>query len=112
MSRPGRWVVRPWPLREKVEPALADRYHASTYRGASWGRPRNKGGVMQQPQAGAARAPSVVEREPEAGTDRVEVAATLERARAALLARQDKAGWWQGEDEANQTLDAQYIFLM
>jgi squalene-hopene/tetraprenyl-beta-curcumene cyclase len=41
-----------------------------------------------------------------------EVEATLGRARARLLARQDRTGWWQGEDEANQTLDAQYIFLL
>ncbi len=38
--------------------------------------------------------------------------AALEGARAALLARQHAEGWWQGEDEANQTLDAQYIFLL
>jgi squalene-hopene/tetraprenyl-beta-curcumene cyclase len=38
--------------------------------------------------------------------------ASLERARAGLLGLQDAEGWWNGEDEANQTLDAQYIFLL
>src|SRR5688500_5414202 len=37
---------------------------------------------------------------------------SLSRARQALQARQHADGWWQGEDEANQTLDAQYIFLL
>ena len=32
-------------------------------------------------------------------------------AREALFGLQDAEGWWNGEDEANQTLDAQYIFL-
>lgn len=32
-------------------------------------------------------------------------------ARTAMLNKQDTDGWWNGEDEANQTLDAQYIFL-
>lgn len=41
-----------------------------------------------------------------------ELDGALARARAALLGRQDAAGWWQGEDESNQTLDAQYIFLL
>lgn len=40
----------------------------------------------------------------------------LDRALAAategLLALQHDGGWWDGEDEANQTLDAQYIFLL
>lgn len=36
---------------------------------------------------------------------------SIERARAALIGKQDTQGWWNGEDEANQTLDAQYIML-
>ncbi|MGE0707024.1 MAG: squalene--hopene cyclase [Planctomycetota bacterium] len=35
----------------------------------------------------------------------------IAHAREALIAKQDPQGWWNGEDEANQTLDAQYIFL-
>ncbi|MCO5167198.1 MAG: squalene--hopene cyclase [Planctomycetes bacterium] len=45
-------------------------------------------------------------------TDVTDLTEALDRARQALLGRQDAAGWWQGEDEANQTLDAQYIFLL
>lgn len=41
-----------------------------------------------------------------------ELEATLLRAREALLERQTPTGWWNFEDEANQTLDAQYIFLL
>jgi squalene-hopene/tetraprenyl-beta-curcumene cyclase len=37
--------------------------------------------------------------------------ASIARARDGLIAKQDPEGWWNGEDEANQTLDAQYIFL-
>jgi len=37
--------------------------------------------------------------------------ATIEAAQQGLVAKQDAQGWWNGEDEANQTLDAQYIFL-
>ena len=37
---------------------------------------------------------------------------TLDRAREALLGLQEGGGWWDGEDEANPTLDAQYIFLL
>lgn len=44
--------------------------------------------------------------------ERSDLLEALDRAQQALLARQDEAGWWQGEDEANQTLDAQYIFLL
>lgn len=61
---------------------------------------------MVQPDL-AARGPRLAER-----THDTDVDGTLSRARAALLGRQDAAGWWQGEDEANQTLDAQYIFLL
>jgi squalene-hopene/tetraprenyl-beta-curcumene cyclase len=41
-----------------------------------------------------------------------ELSQALARGKGALLARQHADGWWQGEDEANQTLDAQYIFLL
>lgn len=40
------------------------------------------------------------------------LAQSLARARSALLDLQHAEGWWNGEDEANQTLDAQYIFLL
>ncbi len=71
---------------------------------------------MLQPKAGStSSSPRTIVAEREDGNEqegRLELAATLDRARAGLLARQDAAGWWQGEDEANQTLDAQYIFLL
>lgn len=39
------------------------------------------------------------------------LARALSRAQTGMIAKQDPDGWWNGEDEANQTLDAQYIFL-
>lgn len=40
------------------------------------------------------------------------VGPSLDRAVRALLARQNAAGWWVGEDEANCTLDSEYIFFL
>lgn len=51
--------------------------------------------------------PIVRRRPPETALDHA-----LERASEALLGLQHAEGWWNGEDEANQTLDAQYIFLL
>jgi len=38
--------------------------------------------------------------------------ACIGRAQRAVLAKQEGEGWWNGEDEANPTLDAQYVFLL
>lgn len=46
------------------------------------------------------------------GTVDSRLGSAIERARAALLAKQHVEGWWNFEDEANPTLDAQYIFLL
>jgi squalene-hopene/tetraprenyl-beta-curcumene cyclase len=40
------------------------------------------------------------------------VTSALDRAVNALLARQNSVGWWVGEDEANCTLDSEYIFFL
>ena len=40
------------------------------------------------------------------------VESSLTHAVQALLKRQDNAGWWIGEDEANCTLDSEYIFFL
>ena len=46
------------------------------------------------------------------GTSVTELAAaTLERAREALLGLQDPGGWWQGELETNVTMDAEDVLL-
>src|SRR5205085_908633 len=47
-------------------------------------------------------------------TDRIDprVTESLDRAVPALLSRQTAEGWWVGEDEANCTLDSEYIFFM
>ena len=65
--------------------------------------PREKGDRLTQQQLGVVSA--------RAGLTRTPLETTLARGRKALLGLQDEAGWWNGEDEANQTLDAQYIFL-
>ncbi|MBI3725493.1 squalene--hopene cyclase [bacterium] len=45
------------------------------------------------------------------GRFRSRIDGALERAAEALLAGQSPEGWWVGEDEANCTLDAEYIFF-
>ncbi|WP_161624043.1 squalene--hopene cyclase [Methylohalobius crimeensis] len=63
-------------------------------------------------QSGTAARSSAVSRAAAHVGAETELDRALAEATDALLALQHEEGWWNGEVEANQTLDAQYIFLL